>query len=83
ENTWFKMREVALTYDLPARIAKSSRIFQNLSLSLIGRNLFYIYSSLPDHLNPEAINGVGNGQGLQWSGMPSIRSLGVSLKAKF
>ncbi|HRP57634.1 SusC/RagA family TonB-linked outer membrane protein [Agriterribacter sp.] len=83
ENTWVKMREVALSYQLPQSGASRTKIFQNLSLSLIGRNLFYIYSSLPDHLNPEAINGIGNGQGLQWSGMPSIRSLGVSLKAQF
>lgn len=83
ENTWFKMREVALSYQLPSGILKGSKVFQNLSVSLIGRNLFYIYSSLPDHLNPEAINGIGNGQGLQWSGMPSIRSLGISLKAQF
>ena len=83
ENTWFKMREVALAYNLPSGVLKSTKIFQNLSVSLIGRNLFYIYSSLPDHLNPEAINGIGNGQGLQWSGMPSIRSLGISLKAQF
>lgn len=83
ENTWFKMREVALSYQLPSGVLKGSKVFQNLSLSLIGRNLFYFYSSLPDHLNPEAINGIGNGQGLQWSGMPSIRSLGISLKAQF
>jgi iron complex outermembrane receptor protein len=83
ENTWVKMRELALTYQLPQKLAMQTKVFQNLSLSLIGRNLFYIYSSLPDHLNPEAINGIGNGQGLQWSGMPSIRSLGISLKAQF
>lgn len=83
ENTWFKMREVALSYNLPSGVLKSTKVFQDLSVSLIGRNLFYIYSSLPDHLNPEAINGIGNGQGLQWSGMPSIRSLGISLKAQF
>ncbi|MBN8858774.1 MAG: SusC/RagA family TonB-linked outer membrane protein [Sphingobacteriales bacterium] len=83
ENSWVKMREVALSYSLPQNIINSTKIFQNLSVSIIGRNLFYIYSSLPDHLNPEAINGIGNGQGLQWSGMPSIRSLGISLKAQF
>lgn len=83
ENTWVKMRELAVSYQLPSNIASRTKIFQNLSVSLIGRNLFYFYSSLPDHLNPEAINGIGNGQGLQWSGMPSIRSLGLSVKAQF
>src|SRR5690606_14569506 len=76
ENTWVKMREVALSYNLPPKLLKGSRVFQGLQISLIGRNLFYVYYSLPDHLHPEAINGIGNGQGLQWSGMPSTRSFG-------
>ncbi|HSB93497.1 MAG TPA: SusC/RagA family TonB-linked outer membrane protein [Flavitalea sp.] len=83
ENSWVKMREITLSYDLPASMAKRTRIFQGLTLSAIGRNLFYFYSSLPDKLNPEAVNGVGNGQGLQWSAFPSIRSLGFSIRARF
>jgi iron complex outermembrane receptor protein len=83
ENTWAKVRELALTYDIPSKIVGKTKIFQGLSLSIFGRNLFYLYSSLPDHLNPEAINGTGNAQGLQWSAYPSFRSLGFSLKAKF
>lgn len=83
ENTWVKMREIALSYNLPQKLIQRSGVFQGLQVSFIGRNLFYFYSSLPDHLNPEAINGTGNGQGLQWSGMPSIRSLGFGLKAQF
>lgn len=83
ENTWIKMREIALSYNLPRKLIQRSGVFQGLQVSAIGRNLFYFYSSLPDHLNPEAINGTGNGQGLQWSGMPSIRSLGFGIKAQF
>lgn len=83
ENTWVKMREVALTYDFADKLISQSKIFQGLSISLVGRNLFYIYSSLPARLNPEAINGTGNAQGLQWSGFPSFRSLGFSIRAKF
>lgn len=83
ENTWVKFREVALTYDLPQSIVNKSKIFQGLSLSLIGRNLGYLYSSLPNNLNPEAINGTGNAQGLQWSAYPSFRSMGFTVRAKF
>lgn len=83
ENSWAKLREVTLSYKVPEDVLARTKVFQNLSVSLIGRNLFYLYSSLPMHLNPEAVNGIGNGQGLQWSGMPSIRSFGVSLKAQF
>lgn len=83
ENSWVKLREVALTYDLSPNLVNRLRIFQGLSLSFVGRNLGYLYTTLPDHLNPEAINGIGNAQGLQWSAFPSFRSLGFSLKARF
>ena len=83
ENSWAKLREFTLSYRVPEGALARTKVFQNLTVSVIGRNLFYLYSSLPMHLNPEAVNGIGNGQGLQWSGMPSIRSLGVSLKAQF
>lgn len=83
ENSWAKLREFTLSYRVPEGALARTRVFQNLTVSVIGRNLFYLYSSLPMHLNPEAVNGIGNGQGLQWSGMPSIRSFGVSLKAQF
>ncbi|UKJ07670.1 SusC/RagA family TonB-linked outer membrane protein [Solitalea lacus] len=83
ENSWVKLREVALTYDLPQNLIGKTKFVQGLSLSLIGRNLCYLYTTLPDHLNPEAVMGTGNGQGLQWSSFPSMRTFGVSLKAKF
>jgi iron complex outermembrane receptor protein len=83
ENSWAKLREVALSYSMPQNIVSKTKFLQNLTVSVIGRNLFYLYTTLPDKLNPEAVNGVGNGQGLQWSAFPSIRSFGVSLKTQF
>jgi len=83
ENTWVKLREVTLTYDIPTDIAQKTKVFQGLSLSLVGRDLFYIYKTLPDNMNPEGISGVGNIQGLQWASMPGSRSFGFSIKAKF
>lgn len=83
ENSWVKLRELSISYNIPRDVLKKSNIFQNLTLSVMGRNLFYIYTSLPDRLNPEAINGTGNGQGLQWSAFPSMRTIGFSIKAGF
>ncbi|TNV71684.1 hypothetical protein FGO68_gene11071 [Halteria grandinella] len=83
ENTWVKLREVNITYDIPKSIIQKTKIFQGLSLSLIGRDLFYIYKTLPDNLNPEGVSGVGNAQGLQWTSLPGTRSYGFSIKAKF
>ena len=81
-NSWAKLRELNLTYSIPSKILKSTKIIQGLDVSLIGRNLFYIFTTLPDHLNPEAVNGIGNGQGIQWSEYPQTRDIGFSIKVK-
>jgi len=83
ENTWVKMREAALTYEVSGKTLSKLRIFQNLSLSLVGRDLFYFYSSLPDNINPEGGNGAGNAQGLEWASFPSMRSVSFRVSANF
>jgi iron complex outermembrane receptor protein len=83
ENSWAKLREVTLTYSIPAKFLRNTKAIQGLDISFIGRNLFYLYSSLPDNLNPEAVNGVGNGQGMQWGQYPGTRDFGFSVKARF
>ncbi|HEY4967003.1 MAG TPA: SusC/RagA family TonB-linked outer membrane protein [Puia sp.] len=81
-NSWGKLRELNLTYSLPSKVLKFTKVIQGLDVSLIGRNLFYIFTTLPDHLNPEAVNGIGNGQGIQWSEYPQTRDIGFSIKVK-
>lgn len=81
-NSWGKLRELTLTYSIPSRLIQRTKVLQGLDISLVGRNLFYLFTTLPDHLNPEAINGIGNGQGVQWSEFPGTRDLGVSVKVK-
>lgn len=70
EDTWVKMREVSLSYDLPKDILTKTKVFQSLTLSVVGRDLFYFYSSLPDNINPEGIMGTGNAQGFEWASFP-------------
>jgi len=83
ENTWVKMREISLTFNLPPSILDKVKIFQNLSLSVIGRDLFYIYTTLPDKINPEGIMGSGNAQGFEWASYPGTRSVTFSINASF
>ncbi len=82
-NSWGKLRELSLTYSIPAKLIQKTKAIQGIDVSFIGRNLFYIFTTLPDHLNPEAVNGVGNGQGVQWSEFPGTRDMGLSVKVKF
>ncbi|MFT6018871.1 MAG: iron complex outermembrane receptor protein, partial [Saprospiraceae bacterium] len=83
ENSWVKLREVALTYQVPSKFTAKTKVFQSLTVSLVGRDLFYIYTSLPDNINPEGSNGSGDAQGLEWAAYPGTRSFGFSLNAGF
>lgn len=83
ENTWVKLREISLTYQFPRLQGKAANTFQNLGISLVGRDLAYLYSSLPDQINPEGANGSGNAQGIEFGALPGMRSLGLTLTAQF
>ncbi len=83
ENTWVKMREISLSYNLPHKLIDKSKIFQELTLSVVGRDLFYIYTTLPDKINPEGIMGAGNAQGFEWASYPGMRSVTFSINASF
>jgi len=83
ENTWVKMREISLSYTLPPKIIKRSGVFQNLMLTVTGRDLFYIYTTLPDKINPEGIMGSGNAQGFEWASFPGTRSFIFGISASF
>lgn len=82
KNDFIKMREVSLSYNLPANI--TSKIgFQNLRVSLIGRNLFYLYRTL-DNLDPEvAIGSSWVRQGIDEGSLAATRSIGFSISGSF
>ena len=83
ENSWVKLRELSLTYSLPESIVKKQKGFQQMQISLVGRDLFYIYKSLPDNISPEGTMGAGNAQGLEYAFYPDSRSFMISLKIGF
>ncbi len=83
ENTWVKMREIALSYTIPQNLIKKTVVFQNLRFSIVGRDLFYFYTTLPDKINPEGIMGSGNAQGFEWASYPGTRSFTFSVSANF
>jgi iron complex outermembrane receptor protein len=83
KNSYIKVREVALTYNMPKSIVEKLH-FQGVQLSLIGRNLFYVYKSLPYGLDPEvAVGSRWLDQGVDNGGAGPTRSLGASLRARF
>jgi iron complex outermembrane receptor protein len=81
-NSYIKVREVTLSYSIPKEISSKLKL-QNVQVSLIGRNLFYVWKTLP-HLDPEvAIGSAWNRQGVDEGSMAPTRSYGFSINAKF
>ena len=83
ENTWVKCREIALSYTLPANLIKRTKVFQSLTFSIVGRDLFYFYKTLPDNINPEGVAGAGDAQAFEFAAMPGVRSFSFQINAKF
>ncbi len=83
ENTWVKMREISLSYSFREPLIRKLKIFKALTLSVVGRDLFYIYTTLPDKINPEGIMGSGNAQGFEWGSLPGTMSFTFGITATF
>ncbi len=82
ENSWVAVREVSVGYELPKAMAKKVAM-QRLRLNLTGRNLFYLYNTTPDHINPESVFSSRAGAFAEYGGMPWVRQFAVSLNAGF
>lgn len=81
DASFVKLREVTLSYNLPDKICKKIKM-KHASVSLIGRNLWLIYSKVPN-IDPESFHTNGNGQGYELYSYPTRRSFGLSLNFKF
>lgn len=81
-NSYIKLRELSLSYRVPASFCKKL-CMNSVKVSLIGRNLFYLWKTL-ENIDPEAP--LGNkwwSQGVDVGSTASSRSLGFSLNANF
>jgi len=81
DASFIKLREIALSYDLPKRLTDKLRL-SRMSLSLIGRNLYTFYSKIP-MVDPESGYTIGNAQGLEQWGLPASRNWGFNLNIHF
>ena len=81
DASFVKLREVSLTYNFSKDFTKKLFI-DNLSFSVIGRNLWIIDKNTP-FSDPEAGLSAGNIQGNQSGAYPSVREIGASLKFEF
>jgi TonB-linked SusC/RagA family outer membrane protein len=88
KNTYYKFREINLSYTLPAPILKHIHA-TNLTFSVYGRNLFYLYRTIKDADAEQftSASGYGFQNGSPTSNLgntnPASRSWGVMLRASF
>ena len=73
-----RLREAALSYTRSV----NSHILKNISISLIGRNLFFIMNKAKV-LDPNLMAGTYNYQGCEGFGLPGTRTIGMNLKVIF
>jgi TonB-linked SusC/RagA family outer membrane protein len=78
-----RLREVRLDYNVP-RTWLERTPFGSVSVGVEGRNLWLFYKKVP-HIDPETglFGSAANGQGVEWNVLPSTRSFGVNVQARF
>ena len=82
DGTNIRLREVSLGYSFPQRMLEKTGFIKGVDLSLVARNLFFIYKDAP--FDPDSTMLVGNdNQGLDTFGMPSTRNIGFNIKFTF
>jgi iron complex outermembrane receptor protein len=78
ENSWVSLREVSIGYNVPASLLNKAKV-QSLRVSLVGRNLGYLYRTAKDGVNPEGLYSNRAGEFMEYGGLPFSRNLGVSV----
>ena len=74
-----RLQEASIGYTIPR---KALRGVCEITVSLVGRNLWMIYNKAP--FDPESIATTGNFyQGIDYFMMPSMRNIGFNVRLKF
>ncbi|MFA6088195.1 SusC/RagA family TonB-linked outer membrane protein [Mucilaginibacter sp.] len=80
-SDFIKLRQVVLNYTFPNTMLRGTPI-KDLSLGLVGRNLFTLMKRIPN-IDPESTYNSSNAQGLEYAGAPVTRTIGLNLNVKF
>ncbi|HVU96758.1 MAG TPA: SusC/RagA family TonB-linked outer membrane protein [Puia sp.] len=81
DASYVRLRSFSLGYSFPAKWLKN-KSFKEISVSIVGRNLALLLKHTPN-IDPESSLNNTNGQGLELSGYPAVRSLGCNLSLRF
>jgi hypothetical protein len=82
--SFWKLRDISLTYDLPQSILQSLKVVKGASVSVFGRNLITLLPKDNIYTDPEFSQTNGNGIGINNSlNMAPVRQYGATLSVKF
>lgn len=82
DNSWVALREVTIGYNVPASLYSKLKL-STLRVNLVGRNILYLYNSLPAGLNPEGLYNNSSASAADYGGVPFVRSMGFNIQASF
>jgi outer membrane receptor protein involved in Fe transport len=85
DATVFRLSEISLGYDLPAKWLKKT-FLGSVNLSVVGRNLWYFAPGFPKYTNYDPGSnafGSGNVQGIDRESAPSTRRIAFNAKLTF
>jgi iron complex outermembrane receptor protein len=82
ENSWVSLRQVALSYSFPKALTERLKL-NGLSLAIIGRDLLYLYQSLPHNFNPASNNSNNTAFSGEVGFLPKTRNINFTLRAAF
>jgi hypothetical protein len=83
KNSYWKVREISLTYNVPGKIASKLKA-SKLQVSVFGRNLFYLYRTIKDMDAEQLTTGLKWDAALNNAGTNfTTKSFGATLRATF
>jgi hypothetical protein len=79
DATYVKLSQVIIGFAVPQTLLRRT-VFKGASISLVGRNLWFIYQKTPKGIDPEAAAFSNNTQGVEAGGSAPYASYGIDLK---
>ena len=81
DSDYMRLRQLSIGYNIPSDKLDGTFI-DKATISLIGRNLFFLSNSV-DNIDPESAYNNSNSAGLEWFGLPVPRTIGLNVNLKF
>ena len=82
KNSWISLRQVSLSYQFSPKICQKLML-NNLSVAIVGRDLLYLYNSLPYNYNPASNNSNNTAFSGEEGFLPMVRSIAGTIRVGF